>query len=129
MIVRQNIWHPRYGIMPGFGAMSYNGLLDVFTATATAALEYGALPYAAGIIDNHFKFYVRDDGMVWHQSQELPATARMLTVLANAYQYGGNGSLVLQHFEKAKAAALLLIARHALLRTTLLLTNDVLLHA
>ena len=45
-------------------ATRYNGLPETFIATATAALECGAMRYAAGVIDNQFSFYVRDDGMV-----------------------------------------------------------------
>ena len=45
MITRESTWHPRYGVSPGYGSVKYNGILDVFTATATAALEVGAMPY------------------------------------------------------------------------------------
>jgi hypothetical protein len=49
MITRQNTWEPRYGVCPGFGAPNFYGLQDVFTATATAALEFGAMTYAKGM--------------------------------------------------------------------------------
>ena len=57
----------RYGVKPGYGDIVHDGLLGVFTATATAALEWGAMPYAKGIIDNQFKHYVRESGMVRSQ--------------------------------------------------------------
>ena len=38
----------------------YDGLQEVFVSTATAALEVGAMPYAKGLIDNQFKYYVHD---------------------------------------------------------------------
>ena len=44
MITRDKKWHPRYGTTPGFGMDFNDGLQDVFTATVTAALEYGAMP-------------------------------------------------------------------------------------
>ena len=113
MISRESTWHPRYGVSPGYGSVVYNGLQEVFTATATAALESGAMPYAKGVIDNHFCFYVREDGMVWHRTEELPASARMLTVLALYYAYSADASFMLQHFDKARALADLLMARHA----------------
>jgi hypothetical protein len=113
MISRENTWHPRYGIKPGYGDVVYDGLLSVFIATATAALEYGAMPYAKGVIDNQFSFYVRPDGMVWYRGIEVPATARMLTILALYHSYSDDDDFLLKHFSKAQAVALLLIARRA----------------
>ena len=46
MISRQDTWHPRYGVNPGYGADALRGLPDVFTSTATAALEMGAMVLA-----------------------------------------------------------------------------------
>ena len=74
MITRENTWHPRYGVRPGYGDISHDGLTEVFTATATAALEFGSMPYAKGVIENQFTHYIRDDGMVWHRSQEYVTT-------------------------------------------------------
>merc|ERR1712096_563198 len=87
MITRANTWHPRYGTTPGFGEDAWDGLQDVFTSTATAALEWGALLYAKGIIENQFKHYIKSDGMVMHHATEVPASCRMLTVLALYYSY------------------------------------------
>eukprot|EP01051_Picozoa_sp_SAG22_P006147 SAG22_NODE_392_length_11210_cov_3.879669_8_plen_1389_part_00 len=116
MITRESTWHPRTGVSPGYGSVGYNGLSSVFVATATAALESGALPFAEGVIWNWFAYYVRDDGMVWHTLAELPANARTLTVLALYHSYSGSGgdssAFLLQFFGKAKALADLLIARH-----------------
>ena len=114
MITREGTWHPRYGVSPGYGAVVYNGVPDTFIATATAALEWGALPFARGVIANHFSYYVRDDGMAFHHTQALPASARMLTVLALHAHYGADedgGAFTLQFFPKAKAVAQALIAR------------------
>ena len=116
MITRESKWHPRAGLHPGYGYVKNNGLQDVFTATATAALEIGALPYAKGVIANQFQYYIRDDGMVWHQSSsQIPASARALTILALYHAYSGDdGTFALQHFAKAKALAQMLISRRAL---------------
>ena len=121
MITRENTWHPRYGVRPGYGDVSHDGLTEVFTATATAALEFGAMPYAKGVIDNQFTHYVRDDGMVWYRSQEYPGTARMLTILALYYSYSGttaegcqpmpDDAFLVGHFSRARALATLLVAR------------------
>ena len=65
MIGRSDTWHPRYGVTPGYGQTMQDGFQDVFTATTTAALEMGAMAWARGLIDNQFRFYVRDDGMIY----------------------------------------------------------------
>jgi hypothetical protein len=115
MISRQDTWHPRYGTNPGFGEDATGGLADVFTSTATAALEMGAMAYARGVIDNGFRFYVRSDGMVAHRGMALPASCRMLTVLALYHSYsGGDEAFLLSHFEKAKALAGWLAYRRSL---------------
>ena len=85
----------------------------MFIATATAALEYGAMPYAKGVIDNFLNFYVRPDGMIWYRAVEIPATARMLSILAQYHSYSADHDLLLKYFTKAQAVASLLIERRA----------------
>ena len=114
MITRQNTWHPRYGTKPGYGADAWHGLPDVFTSTAAAALEMGAMEFARGVIDNHFSFYVRSDGMIMHRGMQVPSSCRMLTLLALYHGYsGGDDALLLQHFDKAKALGEWLLYRRA----------------
>eukprot|EP00729_Bicosta_minor_P023545 gene23545-10381_t len=113
MITRQRTWQPRYGVCPGYGAVVYHGVPDVFTSTATAALEFGAMPYAKGVIDYQFKHYIRTDGMVWHRATELPATARMLTILALYHTYSNDDALLLEHFAKAQGVAEWLAGRRS----------------
>ena len=74
MVTRENKWHPRYGVRPGYGDDVHDGLLPVFTATATAALEFGAMAYARGVVANQFEHYVRDDGMVRRRAAPSLAT-------------------------------------------------------
>ena len=113
MISRDDTWHPRYGVIPGYGItvgaaecepaavacglatwtcssracvgpcrlQLQDGFQDTFTATATGALEWGAIPYAKGVIDNWLRFYVRDNGMVTYRAEELAQSGRMLTIL------------------------------------------------
>ena len=47
MISRDDTWHGRYGVLPGYGISLQDGFEDTFTASATAALEYGSFPYGA----------------------------------------------------------------------------------
>ena len=37
MISREDTWHPRYGVTPGYGISLQDGFEDTFTSTATAA--------------------------------------------------------------------------------------------
>jgi hypothetical protein len=53
------------GTRPGYGSDALHGMPDVFTSTATAALEMGAMLYAKGVIDNQFSYYVRENGVVF----------------------------------------------------------------
>ena len=113
MISRESKWHPRYGVSPGYGSVVWNGVPDTLVATATAALEWGSLPYAAGVLDNHFNYYVREDGRVWDHAEAIAASARALTLLALYDSYSGQDGapLLLAHFDKAKALAEMLLAR------------------
>ena len=91
-----------------------DGFEDVFTATAMAALEWGAMPYAKGLIDAQYRHYIREDGLTNYRAEELAQQARMLTILALYYSYsGGDATFLLQHFAKAKALADWLTARRA----------------
>ena len=60
-----------YGVLPGYGISQQDGFEDTFTASATAALEIGAFPYAKGVIDNWLSFYMRDNGMTTYRAEEL----------------------------------------------------------
>ena len=73
-------------MLPGYGIAFQSGFQDTFTATATAALEVGAFPYARGVIDNWLRYYVRENGMVSYRAEELPQSGRMLTILALYYR-------------------------------------------
>ncbi len=88
-----------------------DGFQDTFTSTATAALEWGAFPYARGVIDNWLRYYVRDNGMVTYRAEELAQSGRMLTIFALYVDYTGDKDLMLEHFGKARALARWLLYR------------------
>lgn len=103
MISREDTWHPRYGVLPGYGISLQDGFQDTFTATATAALEWGAFPYAKGVIDNHFKYYVQPNGGTTYRAEEVAVSSRMLTILALYASYTGDDEFLMAHFTKAQA--------------------------
>ena len=120
MITRKDTWHPRYGVEPGYGISMQDGFQDTFTTTAQVALEWGAMPWAKGLIDNQFNHYVRLDGMIFYRGEELAQSARMLTILALYYSYsGGDAAFLLRHFAKARS-----LAEWLSYRRTLSLTHD-----
>ena len=92
-----------------------HGFEDVFTANAMAALEWGAMPYARGLLENQYSNYIRYDGLINYRSEEVAQQARMLTILAQYCRYAeandGVGAFMLRHYPKAKAIADWLIAR------------------
>ena len=49
-----------------------NGFEDIFTSTAMAALEMGAMPYAKGLIENEFAHYIRDNGLTDYRVHPRP---------------------------------------------------------
>ena len=114
MISRRDTWHPSYGVMPGYGWWGQDGFQDVFTATATMALEWGALPFAKGVIDNQFSLYVRHDGLVNYRAIEVPSCSRFLTLLALYLSYSSDVDLLVKLFDKAKALASWLMHRRTL---------------
>lgn len=88
-----------------------NGFEDVFTSTAMAALEAGAMDYAKGLIDNQYSHYIRADGLTNYRANEVAQQARMLTILALYHSYSGDDATLLKYFAKAKALADWLKAR------------------
>jgi hypothetical protein len=118
MISRDDTWHPRYGVLPGYGVTLQDGFQDTFTSTAMAALEWGAFPYAAGVIDNWLTYYVRDNGMITYRAEELAQSGRMLTIFALYVSYTGDEALMVKHFAKIRAVGKWLIYRLSLSKET-----------
>ena len=83
----------RYGILPGYGISLQDGFEDTFVSTATAALEWGMTQYAAGVIDNWLRYYVRSNGGITYRAEEVAVQGRMLTIFAQYYDYTGDGDV------------------------------------
>lgn len=117
-ITRNRVWSPRYGVAPGYGLPlgCNNGFPEVFTASMTAALEYGDIEYAAGVFDNYFTNYLRRGGrLLAYRGLEMAQHGRILTVAAKLWWFSGRtdtaGALLLKHAGKLQAAAALLAHR------------------
>ena len=96
----------------GGGYVMGDGFQDTFTTTATGALEWGAVPYAHGVIDNWLRFYLRNDGMTTYRSEELAQSGRMLTIFSLFVRMTGDSELILRHFGKVRALGQWLLYRY-----------------
>ena len=63
------------------------------------------------MIDNHLKYYVRDNGMTTYRAEELAQAGKMLTLYALYVDYTKDQEMILSHFDKAKAQAEWLVYR------------------
>eukprot|EP00729_Bicosta_minor_P012126 gene12126-30363_t len=121
MISRDDTWHGRYGVLPGYGLSMQDGFQDTFTATMTGALEMGSMPYARGVMDNWLRYYIRPNGGPTYRGEETAVQSRMLTLFALYVSYSGAAytperkeaeAFLLSHFSKAKALGEWLMFRY-----------------
>lgn len=137
MITRTRTWSPRYGVAPGYGLQlgANDGFQEIFTASMTAAVEWGLDDYAHGVLDNYLTHFMRRRGrLLVYRGLEMAQQGRMLTVIAKYWHYtaataaatssssGGNGAntrkedaanLIVANFGKIQGAAGVLRERRA----------------
>ena len=75
------------------------------------ALEWGLYGYAKGVLDNWLTYFIKDDGFVLYRGLEMAEHGRMLSNIAQYYQYTGDGDLLLKHLDKIKGIGWLLNQR------------------
>ena len=75
------------------------------------ALEWGLFGYAKGVLDNWLTYFIKDDGFVLYRGLEMAEHGRMLSNIAQYYQYTGDGELLLKHLDKIKGIGWLLNQR------------------
>lgn len=137
MITRIRTWSPRYGVAPGYGLQlgANDGFQEIFTASMTAAVEWGLDDYAHGVLDNYLTHFMRRRGrLLVYRGLEMAQQGRMLAVIAKYWHYtaataattssssGGNGAntrkedaanLIVANFGKIQGAAGVLRERRA----------------
>ena len=91
MITRnQGVW-PRYGPSAGngrgYGGFANNGFQDIFTASMMASLEFGQFSYSRDVLHNYLRYYCLPSGGVMYRGLEMAQSARMLTNIAQYYEY------------------------------------------
>ena len=64
MIIRADTWFPRYGIQGqwSYGAMGNDNCDITLRSSMELALEIGAFDFARGVLENFFRFDLRQDG-------------------------------------------------------------------
>ena len=105
---------PKYGAVDkNYGGNEHDGFPDTFNVETTAMIEWGLLDRAARYIDNYFGRFVRDDGSILYRGPETGQFGRMLTVLAQYANAGGDPQLLLKHRRRIDAIAQLLLRMRA----------------
>ena len=90
--------YPKYGVVDrDYGGSEHDGFPDTFTVDTTAMLEWGLTDTAGRYIDNYLGKFVRDDGSLLYRGPETGQYGRMLSVLAQYVNYGGDPALLLRH--------------------------------
>jgi hypothetical protein len=94
-IARQDSVWGRYGIPPdGYGLSESDGFQENVNSGATAALAWGFLGTARGILASYWRYMVRDDGGIKYRGAMLPGFGRMLTILAQYVATADDASLL-----------------------------------
>jgi hypothetical protein len=110
--------YPKYGLpgensYPGYGQSSHDGFPDTFTVQAAAMVEWGLLDEAGRYIDNYFSKFVRDDGSILYRGPETGQYGRMLAVLAQYANAGGDSTILLRNRAHIEAVGNLLLTLRA----------------
>ena len=99
-IIREWITRPdtvwgRYGVPPdGYGGTESDGFQENVNSGATAALAWGFLGTARGILSSYWRYMVRDDGGIKYRGAMLPGYGRMLTIVAQYISTTNDGSIL-----------------------------------
>jgi hypothetical protein len=116
--------HPRYGYPPihqqtmsrgilGNGFSNVDSFQDTFNSSVLTFLDWGLFDIAKRYIDQYYSVFVRDDGSIDTRGPEIGQYGRMLTALAQYYNYTKDGSLILKHQTKILAIVKLLAGLRA----------------
>ena len=90
--------YPKYGVVDrDYGGSEHDGFPDTFTVDTTAMLEWGLVDIAGNYIENYLGRFVRDDGSLLYRGPETGQYGRMLSVLAQYVNYGGDPALLVRH--------------------------------
>ena len=110
--------YPKYGVLDrNYAGSEHDGFPDTFTVDTTAMLEWGLVNFAGRYIDNYFGQFVRDDGSILYRGPETGQYGRMLTVLAQYVNYGGDPGVLLKNRSRIDGVTKLLLFLRAKAKT------------
>jgi hypothetical protein len=105
---------PKYGAVDkDYAGSEHDGFPDTFTVDTSGMLEWGLIDVAGRYIDNYFDQFVRDDGSILYRGPEVGQYGRMLTVVAEYVDFGGNPGVLLKHRSRIDGVTNLLLALRA----------------
>ena len=101
---------PKYGAVDkDYAGSEHDGFPDTFTVDTAAMLNWGMIDVAGRFIDNYFGKFVRDDGSILYRGPETGQYGRMLTVVAQYVNYGGDPALLLKNESRIDGVTNLLL--------------------
>lgn len=110
MMTRVNDY-PKYGaVEKDYGGNEHDGFLDTFNVDTAVMVDWGLLTRAERYIDNYFGNYVRDDGSILYRGPETGQFGRLLTVLAQYVNAGGDHDVLLKHRSRIDAVTKMLLS-------------------
>lgn len=110
MITRIGV-EPKYGVVDrNYGGTEHDGFPDTFNTDTGTLCDWGLLHRAGEYIDNYLGRFVRNDGALLYRGPETGQYGRMLTVLAQYANHGGDPEILLQHRRRIDAIANLLLS-------------------
>jgi hypothetical protein len=102
--------YPKYGVVDrDYGGSEHDGFPDTFSVDTAAMIEWGLIDVAGRYIDNYLARFVRDDGSLLYRGPETGQYGRMLTVLAQYVNYGGDPELLVRHRSRIDGITRLLL--------------------
>lgn len=105
---------PHYGAFDkDYAGNEHEGFPDTFTVDTAATLEWGLVDLAGRYIDNYFGEFVRVDGSILYRGPETGQYGRMLTVVAEYINYGGDSAVLLRRRSRIDGVTRLLLTLRA----------------
>jgi hypothetical protein len=105
---------PKYGAFDkDYAGSEHDGFPDTFTVDTQGMLEWGMVGLAGRYIDNYFGQFVRDDGSILYRGPETGQYGRMLTVLAQFADYGGDPAILIRQRSRIDGVTKLLLYMRA----------------
>ena len=105
---------PKYGAFDkDYAGSEHDGFPDTFTVETAAMLDWGLVDRAGRYIDNYFGEFVRDDGSILYRGPETGQYGRMLTLVAQYVNFGGDPQVLLRRRSRIDGVTNLLLALRA----------------